>query len=639
MLDYVTIKKIAYNDKTEIHLAAADGIDSPVVVKVLKREINREIPDRLMQLDNVHIPKIYAYEIRNASTVVIEEYIDGESLEEKIKHGRISKEDCLRYFSEILEALEVLHSCEPAIIHRDIKPSNILITGKGVVKLIDFDASRMHDDERTNGGDTVLLGTKEYAPPEQFGYAQTDVRSDIYSSGIVLYEMFYGHSFDRKSLQNPVAEPVNSYENRIRDIIVKATKFDPEQRYSSVKELINDFNAIKADRGKSEGKKTGFLHRKPVIVFLILLILAVIGWGTWELLSSDNNLEDNNPTDNRFAYNNVGEISDIEAIPDNTADMSADNDDITAETAKIPTEITDIETDLDEEAVVVKGDNIPEVTAEFDKAEQETVSSQDKPEQEAANPQDKPEQEESLTRSEYQDINDLAVLSSVAGDMNYNYKGTICSGNIGLPIYTEYINDSGTEIYYKKAKNKSDKLFFSSAFITCGIKDIRLISVEEECFVKVLENDLYEDEGLVVVSHTLLDSLPEGYYIVDVITDTNWRYIDLLKLVNEEPPALTRCKLNISVDVHNIQAGMKDYYFVFQNLNGRKVVSVTYENQTVPEDLYSLVYDEQAIRFNDAIAIPYRSDREELKYVVHFDDGSFASFVLKYGPEFNPDLN
>ena len=89
---------------------------------------------------------------------------------------------------QLCEALEVLHGCNPSLIHRDIKPSNVLVNEEGILKIIDFDASRQYRKTK-NTSDTRLLGTIEYAAPAQFGYAQTDFRSDIYSAGVVFSEI------------------------------------------------------------------------------------------------------------------------------------------------------------------------------------------------------------------------------------------------------------------------------------------------------------------------------------------------------------------------------------------------------------------------------------------------------------------
>lgn len=114
--------------------------------------------------------------------------------------------------------------CDPPIIHRDIKPSNILLTPSDHVILIDFDASREFDAGKPE--DTVLLGTREYAAPEQYGFGQSDARSDIYALGVLLNKMLTG-TYPRRECP----------ECSLGEIITRCTALLSDQRYASVEEL------------------------------------------------------------------------------------------------------------------------------------------------------------------------------------------------------------------------------------------------------------------------------------------------------------------------------------------------------------------------------------------------------------------
>ena len=182
-MKYQTIVKLKESEKTTVELAAVDLFVGPVIVKRLsggKPDVYR----LLFMKNNCHIPRIYAIEEQEEELLIAEEYIDGENLEELLEKKPFSDEQKLNYALQLCEAVGFLHAMEPPVIHKDIKPSNILINKKEELKLIDFDASRFYKSD-LNSGDTRLLGTVEYAPPEQYGYAQTDVRSDIYSMGVV----------------------------------------------------------------------------------------------------------------------------------------------------------------------------------------------------------------------------------------------------------------------------------------------------------------------------------------------------------------------------------------------------------------------------------------------------------------------
>ena len=185
-MEYQIIFTMKESEKATVMLAAMEDHIGPVVVKRL-RGAKPDIYRLLMDTRDLHIPGVFACEEADGHLTVVEEYIGGESLEEYLKENSLTDNEKLHLAVQLCEVVWFLHSMNPPVIHRDIKPSNILIDESGILKLIDFDASRRYREE--NDGDTRLLGTVEYAPPEQFGYSQTDVRSDIYSMGVVFHSM------------------------------------------------------------------------------------------------------------------------------------------------------------------------------------------------------------------------------------------------------------------------------------------------------------------------------------------------------------------------------------------------------------------------------------------------------------------
>lgn len=227
-MNYQTILTMKTSEKATVELAAADVLAGPVVIKRLKggkAEIYRVIAEQ----ENSHIPNIYAVEEQDEELLVAEEYIEGESLREYLQKNLLSDEEKIDLALQLCEAVGFLHALKPSVIHRDIKPSNLLINSKGQLKLIDFDASR-HYKEATEERDTRLLGTVSYAPPEQFGFSQTDVRSDIYSMGVVLHEMC------------PSEDKVLTKQwERISE---KCTSFDPKHRYQNVAELKRELERM-----------------------------------------------------------------------------------------------------------------------------------------------------------------------------------------------------------------------------------------------------------------------------------------------------------------------------------------------------------------------------------------------------------
>lgn len=219
--NYKAIQVMKKSEKAEVIFAAVDGMDTPVVIKHLA-ETDAAVYRTIAKLHNPHIPKIYFIEEQKKVLYIAEEYIGGKALDVYLVDESPDDLQKLELMFQLCEALEVLHGCEPPVIHRDIKPSNILVTGDGVLKIIDFDAARQYKSEK-NTGDTRLLGTIEYAAPEQFGYAQTDARSDIYSLGVVFSEIEWTK-----------AAPFVKAWKRLVD---KCTAFDPENRYKTVTEI------------------------------------------------------------------------------------------------------------------------------------------------------------------------------------------------------------------------------------------------------------------------------------------------------------------------------------------------------------------------------------------------------------------
>ncbi len=164
-----------------------------------------------------HIPKIYEYyKDASGNLIVIEEFIQGNTFDVLISDTTMKDKAKLGYFLELLEGLDYLHNAPKPIIHRDLKPANIMITEKGEVKILDYDAAKIYKPGNT--GDTTYLGTEGVAAPEQYGFMQSDPRSDVYAIGRMLAAAFPGNQ-------------------RIQNIAAKATAFDPAGRYNNAREL------------------------------------------------------------------------------------------------------------------------------------------------------------------------------------------------------------------------------------------------------------------------------------------------------------------------------------------------------------------------------------------------------------------
>lgn len=200
----------------------------------------------LMDTDCPSLPKVLSIEATAKSLTVVEEYIPGRTLQQVIDQRQGADEEAVFALGrDICAALQVIHSMTPPVIHRDIKPSNIILSDSGRYVLIDFDASRRFAEEAAE--DTVLLGTFGYAAPEQYGFSQTDARSDIFSLGATMYEYRTGLPYGKNA----------DVPGRLGDIISKCTRFDPKDRYQTAGELARAL----------EGMESGVKKKKPWPIF------------------------------------------------------------------------------------------------------------------------------------------------------------------------------------------------------------------------------------------------------------------------------------------------------------------------------------------------------------------------------------
>ncbi len=214
-MKYEEIKLLKQSEKSTVYLVRAAEGGKQVYVR---KRLNGQHPIYQTLRDCPHpcLPKLYEVTVEEDSTTVIEEYIEG-----RIPDGtQLPRKQLRGMMRQFCGVLEFLH--EKGIIHRDIKPSNLLLTDDGRLYLIDFDAARMPKEEKEQ--DTRLLGTRGFAPPEQYGFAQTDERTDIYALGATL-ELILGGKAGTST----------------KRVIRRCMNLDPDKRYQSVKEVRKAF--------------------------------------------------------------------------------------------------------------------------------------------------------------------------------------------------------------------------------------------------------------------------------------------------------------------------------------------------------------------------------------------------------------
>lgn len=247
---YEILKLIGEGGMSKVYLAMDKRLNKQWAIKEIEkraRDTNNEIviqsaiaeANLIKQLDHPAIVRIVDI-IDNGDVIyIIEDYIEGETLSTILENnGAQPQELVIEWAMQICEALEYLHTRKPPIIYRDMKPANVMVKPDGNIKVIDFGIAREYKDQSL--ADTVSLGTKGYAAPEQFGgRGQTDARTDIYCLGVTLYHLLTG--------QNPCEPPYEIYPIRhwnpqlsagLEAIIQKCTQLNPADRYQSCAELL-----------------------------------------------------------------------------------------------------------------------------------------------------------------------------------------------------------------------------------------------------------------------------------------------------------------------------------------------------------------------------------------------------------------
>ncbi len=246
---------------------ATDIIDNKVVaVKILKKEFaeNEEFLRRFRNeskaialLSHPNIVKVYDVGFSEKIQFIVMEYIDGITLKEYIENEKVlTWKDSVHFVIQILRALQ--HAHDRGIVHRDIKPQNIMLFTDGTIKVMDFGIAKFAREEGRTATDQAI-GTVHYISPEQARGDVTDEKSDIYSVGVMLYEMLTGQKpFDT---DNPVTVAVMHMQNTaerprainpdipagLEEIILRAMEKDAENRYQTASDMIRDIEKFKAN--------------------------------------------------------------------------------------------------------------------------------------------------------------------------------------------------------------------------------------------------------------------------------------------------------------------------------------------------------------------------------------------------------
>jgi eukaryotic-like serine/threonine-protein kinase len=264
---YEIVEKLGEGGMATVYKARCQILNRFVSVKILKKEYSSDAEflkkfsreaTAVASLSDNNIVNVYDVGADGDINYIVMEYVQGKSLKEILnERGKLSTDQALAVGIQIGKALE--HAHKNNIVHRDIKPHNVLVTNEGVVKVTDFGIAKSSDSVTITNSSKVL-GSAHYFSPEQAKGNVVDNRTDIYSLGIVLYELVTGRvPFDAESpvsialkhIQEPVVPPIQLNENipdALNKLILKAIEKEPFRRYQNVSDMVADMKAIQQNK-------------------------------------------------------------------------------------------------------------------------------------------------------------------------------------------------------------------------------------------------------------------------------------------------------------------------------------------------------------------------------------------------------
>ncbi|MDI6767833.1 MAG: serine/threonine-protein kinase [Bacteroidota bacterium] len=265
---YKILEKLGEGGMGVVYRAEDTKLKRTVALKFLPKGLEAHEPERARflqeaqaasALNHPNICAIHALGEYEYQQFIDMEFVDGKTLRELIVNGQLSIENCLTFAIQIGEALQEAHS--HGIVHRDVKPENIMVNTKNQIKVMDFGLAKLKGPLKlTRTSSTV--GTLAYMAPEQIQGEAVDARGDIFSFGIVLYEMLTGHLPFRGeheaammySIVNESPEPVQKFRSDLSSellhILNRALEKDPEDRYQSVHDMVIDLRRVKKETSR-----------------------------------------------------------------------------------------------------------------------------------------------------------------------------------------------------------------------------------------------------------------------------------------------------------------------------------------------------------------------------------------------------
>ncbi len=301
---YEIIQELGRGGMGVVYKAHDTKLKRGVALKFLPKELTHisELRDRFMReaqaaaaLDHPNICTVYEFDETEDKTFISMAYIEGESLQKKIESGPLGLDEAVRIAIQTAEGLQEAH--KKGVVHRDIKSANIMVDERNQAKIMDFGLARISGTTlMTQEG--MTMGTIAYMSPEQARGETVDFRTDIWSFGVVLYEMFSGQlPFKGDHDQAVVYSILNEKPKRITDlrseipvsieqVIDKAMEKDPENRYQTFGELLDDLKSIsegivpeeikvRLRRAKLRRRKKAILYAGAATLLIIVTIITL----------------------------------------------------------------------------------------------------------------------------------------------------------------------------------------------------------------------------------------------------------------------------------------------------------------------------------------------------------------------------
>jgi len=310
---YEIIAPLGAGGMGEVYRARDPQLDREVAIKLLPASLagDAEARERLRRealaaaaLDHPYVCKVFEIGRQGDELFLVMELVDGETLHERMLRGRMPLDESLRVASETAEALAAAH--ERGILHRDLKPANIMLTRQGHVKVMDFGLAKRLTESPSPDSDTIdmreaalttqgaVLGTPDYMSPEQMKGQPLDGRSDLFSLGVILAEVFGGrHPFRKPStvetfsavLNDPPELPAD-VPPRVRPMLRRLLEKNPADRFAGAGEVRAELGRVAASPGA--GVPLGVPGRWPVWVALgVIVVLAAFAVSRSPLMRRD----------------------------------------------------------------------------------------------------------------------------------------------------------------------------------------------------------------------------------------------------------------------------------------------------------------------------------------------------------------